>query len=358
MQRLDALVARHDELSWWRFPTLGWFLGAGLETLNIFAGQDVSWLGLVFGFGTGDSVCLWVSSVALYSSESVPQLSVGYSPSRNDNSGCIVCSVWTLADLGQSREPSVVSVWLMRLLLFKLMLSSGVVKLNSGDSSWNDLTALNYHFWTQPIPHQLAWHIHHLGDWFRQGGVLLNHFVELFVPWLILFNPRGWKLIAWFLICAGLLAIGIGEYSLIHVVAAGVSAAALGGRITVGRRDAGPRRVPAAIFIIGLMVTVGVSGNYGFFNLLTIALAVTCLDDRTVYRVIPSRFLSRLPDRSTPTKPVGRLGQITVWPVAIVVMPSTSAAFRPYESGPNSNSRCSRSRRPSERSGTDRQLAG
>ena len=81
------------------------------------------------------------------------------------------------------------------------MLSSGVVKLNSGDPSWNDLTALNYHFWTQPIPHQLAWHIHHLGGWFRQGGVLLNHFVELFVPWLILFNPRGWKLILWFLIC-------------------------------------------------------------------------------------------------------------------------------------------------------------
>ena len=68
------------------------------------------------------------------------------------------------------------------------------------------------------------------------------------------------------------------------------------------------------------MVTVGVGGNYGFFNLLTIALALTCLDDRTVYRVIPSRFLSRLPDRSSPTQPVGRIWQMIVWPVAIVLI--------------------------------------
>ncbi len=33
----------------------------------------------------------------------------------------------------------------MRLLLFKLMLQSGLVKLMSGDPSWRGLTALQYH---------------------------------------------------------------------------------------------------------------------------------------------------------------------------------------------------------------------
>ena len=33
-------------------------------------------------------------------------------------------------------------------LFFKLILSSGIVKLLSGDDSWFNFTALDYHFWT------------------------------------------------------------------------------------------------------------------------------------------------------------------------------------------------------------------
>ena len=50
-----------------------------------------------------------------------------------------------------SPEPRL-GVWLARALLFKLMFLSGAVKLLSGDPTWRDLTALEYHYWTQPLP--------------------------------------------------------------------------------------------------------------------------------------------------------------------------------------------------------------
>src|SRR5262249_25643239 len=46
--------------------------------------------------------------------------------------------------------PSPIVLWLLRWLLFRLMFSSGIVKLMSGDPAWRNLTALNYHYETQP----------------------------------------------------------------------------------------------------------------------------------------------------------------------------------------------------------------
>jgi lipase maturation factor 1 len=41
--------------------------------------------------------------------------------------------------------------WLFRWLLFRLMFMSGLVKLLSGDSTWRNLSALAYHYQTQPL---------------------------------------------------------------------------------------------------------------------------------------------------------------------------------------------------------------
>ena len=49
-------------------------------------------------------------------------------------------------------------VWLARWLLFRFMFMSGVVKLISGDPNWRNLSALSYHFLTQPLPTPLAWY--------------------------------------------------------------------------------------------------------------------------------------------------------------------------------------------------------
>src|SRR2546422_11419076 len=64
--------------------------------------------------------------------------------------------------LFRSRAPSEPMRWLVLWLLFRLMFLSGITKLASGDPTWRDLTALDYHFWTQPLPPWTAWYAHWL----------------------------------------------------------------------------------------------------------------------------------------------------------------------------------------------------
>jgi predicted DCC family thiol-disulfide oxidoreductase YuxK len=122
--------------------------------------------------------------------------------------------------------------FLLKLLLFKLMVMSGVVKLTSGDDSWWNLTALDYHYWTQPLPTAIGWWADQHPVWFKQFSVAFCLFVEIVVP-LFIWAPRRLRHIA-----AGLL--------------------------------------------IFLQVVIAATGNYCFFNLLTIALCLLLFDDALV----------------------------------------------------------------------------
>jgi predicted DCC family thiol-disulfide oxidoreductase YuxK len=121
-------------------------------------------------------------------------------------------------------------------LLFRLMLSSGAVKLGSGDEAWRNLTALRVHYETQPLPPWTAWFMHQFPAGFHTVSCVFMFFVELAVPFLF-FAPRRLR----------------------HF---------------------------AAAMTILLQVIVELTGNYAFFNLLTIALAVLLLDDG----VFPKRW--------------------------------------------------------------------
>ncbi len=131
------------------------------------------------------------------------------------------------------------SIFLLHWLLFRLTFSSGFVKLASGDPSWRDLTALRYHYETQPLPTWISWYAHQLPGWFQSLSAVVMFAVELGVPFLIFGSRRL-------------------------------------------------RRAAAAV-LVGLQVLIGLTGNYAFFNLLTIALCVTLLDDD----VWPPRFSTR-----------------------------------------------------------------
>lgn len=89
-----------------------------------------------------------------------------------------------------SRSP--VRVWLFRWLLFRLMFFSGVVKLVSGDPSWRNLTALHYHYETQPLPTPLAWYMYQLPMWFQKLSTGFTFGVELAAPFLF-FLPRPFR---------------------------------------------------------------------------------------------------------------------------------------------------------------------
>ena len=89
---------------------------------------------------------------------------------------------------GRSTEPGVMVTWLLRWLLFRLMFGAGLIKWR-GDPCWHDLTCLDYYFETQPIPNPLTWTFHWLPPSVHHAGVVINHLVELGVPFFY-FAPQ------------------------------------------------------------------------------------------------------------------------------------------------------------------------
>ena len=86
-----------------------------------------------------------------------------------------------------SQPPPTVVVVLFWWLLFRLEFGAGMIKIRGG-SEWRDLTALNYHHETQPMPGPLSRQAHLAPRWWHELEVLGNHFAQLIVPWF-LFAP-------------------------------------------------------------------------------------------------------------------------------------------------------------------------
>ena len=82
---------------------------------------------------------------------------------------------------GRSTRPPVVVIYLLRWLEFRIMFGAGLIKLR-GDACWRDLTCLDYHYETQPMPNPLSWYLHTAPEWTHKAGVAFNHFSELIVP--------------------------------------------------------------------------------------------------------------------------------------------------------------------------------
>jgi hypothetical protein len=138
-------------------------------------------------------------------------------------------------------------IWLLRWLLFRFMFMSGVVKLLSGDPHWWDLSALSYHFFTQPLPMPLAWYAAHLSPSALRFATAGLFFVELVLPFLI--------------VC--------------------------------------PRRLrfSAAFGILLLQSCILITGNYNWFNLQTMLLCLLLFDDAAFQKCLPRRLVNVLSTR-------------------------------------------------------------
>jgi hypothetical protein len=79
------------------------------------------------------------------------------------------------------------------------MLESGIVKFTyfdtDGSNAWTDGTALDYHYWTQPIPHGLSSWVHSFPGWFDVFSLYSMYAVELFLPFLF-FLPGNFRRLA------------------------------------------------------------------------------------------------------------------------------------------------------------------
>jgi len=226
---LDAIAKELGEHRWWQTPTLCWIFGAGWFLHALCLGGLL--LSVALFLRILRPVCLallWLSYLSLC----LPgQVFLNYQWDAlllETGFLAIFLAPWRLAGGGRADQPRFAR-WLLWWLLFRLMFMSGLVKLTSGDETWRNLTALTFHYETQPLPTWIGWWVHQMPLWFHQLSCLVMFAVELVVPFLLI----------------------------------------------------GPRRLRhiAALVQIGLQIVIALTGNYTFFNLLTAALCLLFFDD-------------------------------------------------------------------------------
>jgi hypothetical protein len=116
-------------------------------------------------------------------------------------------------------DDSPVRIWLFRWLIFRLMFYSGAVKLLSHDPNWRNLTALHFHYETQPLPTPLAWYMDQLPMWFQQLSTAFTFFAELIVPFLF-FAPKPIRHVAaWIVLALQTLILLTGNYTFFNLLA-------------------------------------------------------------------------------------------------------------------------------------------
>ncbi len=116
-------------------------------------------------------------------------------------------------------RPSPLALGLLRWLLFRLMFRSGLVKLTSGDPTWRDLSALDYHYQTQPLPTWIGWWAHQLPGWFQAASTALMFVLELAAPFLLFAPARLRRPAVWALVAFQLLIAATGNYTFFNLLA-------------------------------------------------------------------------------------------------------------------------------------------
>jgi lipase maturation factor 1 len=110
-------------------------------------------------------------------------------------------------------DDSPVRIWLYRWLIFRLMIFSGLGKLLSGDRTWRTLTAMTYHYHTQPLPTPLAWLMDKLPLIAQKASTLFVFVAEIGAP-VLFFAPRRVRQIgAWIAILLQFLILTTGNYT-------------------------------------------------------------------------------------------------------------------------------------------------
>jgi hypothetical protein len=166
-----------------------------------------------------------------------------------------------------------------RWLAFRVEFGAGLIKLR-GDRCWRELTCMDFHHETQPMPNPLSWWFHHLPRPLHRAEVIGNFVAQLILPFG-LFLPQ-------------------------------------------------PVATIAAVLMIGTQLYLVVSGNYAWLNWLTIIAAVAGFADP----VVPAGTFAPTPAWFTAAV-VAVAAVITVlswWPVRNMAGPrqAMNASFNPF----------------------------
>jgi hypothetical protein len=271
-----ALIGEHGILpvprflagqSFWRAPSVFHLHYSD----RLFAG--VSWLGAALSAaivaGAADLAPLW-AAMPMWLALWVLYLSivnVGQAWYAFGWESLLLETGFLLIFLGNDRvAPPVLTLWMARLLLFRVEFGAGLIKMR-GDPCWRNLTCLYYHHETQPMPGPLSWFFHHLPRPLHRIEVAGNHFAQLVVPFG-LFAPQ-------------------------------------------------PVASVAATIIVVTQLWLVTSGNFAWLNWITIMLAFSAIDDSAVATILP------IPAHTTPSTP-------PLWFAALVIAFTGAVLFMSY----------------------------
>ena len=155
-----------------------------------------------------------------------------------------------LPRLGKKQPPIRAAMLLLLWEWFRIYFQSGVVKLESGDPTWRNLTALYEYYQNGPLPTWIGWYVQGLPHWFHVATAAATLVMELVLVWMALL-PRRWKTVCFFIVTAW-------------------------------------------------QAVVIATANYAFLNYLVLVLAVFLLDDAFLQRLIPIPWKKKLPGYALP----------------------------------------------------------
>jgi predicted DCC family thiol-disulfide oxidoreductase YuxK len=227
----EALAEHLGDGAFWSLPSLVW-LSPNLGTLDLLANIGIA-ASLAALLGILQPLCFLTLWSVMLSLCVAGQDFYGFQwDALLIETGflAIFLSPWRVKPNLSPAAPPRLARFAVVLLQFRLVFSSGVVKLTSGDPNWWNLRALDFHFFTQPLPNPVAWFANQLPPEVLTILCAAMFVVELALPFAF-FLPRN------------------------------------------------PRHL-AAWANIALQAGIALTGNFAFFNLLSAALCLLLLDDR------------------------------------------------------------------------------
>jgi lipase maturation factor 1 len=183
---------------------------------------------------------------------------------------------------GARRPPMRAAILLLLWEWFRIYFESGVVKLESGDPTWRNLTAMYEYYQNGPLPTWIGWYVQHLPNWFHRATAGATLGVELVLVWMA-WVPGRWRVACFFLVTA---------------------------------------------WQIGVIATA----NYTFLNYLVLVLAFLLLDDAFLRRFVPARWSQKLITENTEQRREYR-GLGVDQPDAEADGPETADSGRPFARG-------------------------
>lgn len=177
---LAAVKQRYGNKSYHMVPTIFWLNSSDIALLAfVWSGIILS---LLLMFGIMPALMLFLLFILHLSLASAGQdfMSFGWETLLIE---ITVCSMLLV-----STSPPNLMAWIaLNFLLMRFMIQAGASKLRAGDKNWWNLTALSYHYLSQPIPNTVAWYFDKLPMWFHKMSTLAMFWIELAVP-LLIFN--------------------------------------------------------------------------------------------------------------------------------------------------------------------------